>query len=271
MYATALDSFVQKFHQLWQAGHTAHLDLDTLAGKAWVGLRVQLGDAPDPVRQQAHHHHPFPPRSNRRSPSYWRRQERRRQEAASAAAEISEKTSENLGQEPSETVTADEASNTTVIEEISDNIIAEKAITEFSCEICDFVSNWENGLSIHMSRIHKDIEQLDGSNDFEEDEKYLGSSHYWKNGYLGTVYQSYLDASDIIEMSDLTEEDKLAENAKLLQARKTAFGPQYKYYPPWRPRLRSLPVCLVFPWALQFLDLFYLRILYLDHLFASEI
>ena len=32
---------------LWAAGETAHLDLDTHAGKAWVGIRVQLGG---PVR-----------------------------------------------------------------------------------------------------------------------------------------------------------------------------------------------------------------------------
>ena len=46
MVATELDTFVLKFHQLWKAGHTAHLDLDTCAGNAWVGLRVQLGHVP---------------------------------------------------------------------------------------------------------------------------------------------------------------------------------------------------------------------------------
>ena len=45
---TELDTFIQKFHQLWNDGHTAHLDLDTCAGKAWVGLHVQLGHAPGP-------------------------------------------------------------------------------------------------------------------------------------------------------------------------------------------------------------------------------
>ena len=56
MFVTELDTFVLKFHQLWKAGHTAHLDLDTCAGKAWVGLRVQLGHAPGPL-----HHLPHPP------------------------------------------------------------------------------------------------------------------------------------------------------------------------------------------------------------------
>ena len=46
---TELDTFVKKFHQLWHDGITAHLDLDTHAGDAWVGLRVRLGQVPGPV------------------------------------------------------------------------------------------------------------------------------------------------------------------------------------------------------------------------------
>ena len=49
MDMTQLQSFIFKFHQLWAAGETAHLDLDTHAGKAWVGLRVKLGQ----VHQQS--------------------------------------------------------------------------------------------------------------------------------------------------------------------------------------------------------------------------
>jgi hypothetical protein len=48
MSITELDTFVKKFYQLLNAGHTAHLDDDTRAGLAWVGLRVQLGHAPGP-------------------------------------------------------------------------------------------------------------------------------------------------------------------------------------------------------------------------------
>ena len=43
MVVTELDSFIHKFHQLWKDGFKAHLDLDTHAGIAWIGLRVQLG------------------------------------------------------------------------------------------------------------------------------------------------------------------------------------------------------------------------------------
>ena len=52
---------------------------------------------------------------------------------------------------------------------------AEKAKEEFSCDICDFTSNWANGLNIHMTRKHDKVEQLDGCVDVEEDDKYLSS------------------------------------------------------------------------------------------------
>ena len=134
---------MQKFNQLWRAGYTAHLDLDTYAGKAWVGLRVQLGDAQGPVHHHGHHQHQFAPASSHRSPSYWHRQEKRRQATVSSAKETSEKICENQelsyekkseNEEASETiVAAEEATNMTktdeVIEEVSDNIIAEKAKT----------------------------------------------------------------------------------------------------------------------------------------------
>ena len=89
MLVCELDTFVQKFNQLWRAGHSAHLDIDTHAGKAWIGLRLQLGQAPG----SAHEQFPSPPAPNYRGPAYRRRQERRRQSAcdrvqATAAEEV---------------------------------------------------------------------------------------------------------------------------------------------------------------------------------------
>ena len=84
-----LHSFITKFHQLCKAGATAHLDLDTHAGQAWVSLRVQLGQPGQPHQypsQSPTHRQPrqYPPQSPiHRSPSYYRRQERRK--AAKAA------------------------------------------------------------------------------------------------------------------------------------------------------------------------------------------
>ena len=106
------------------------------------------------------------------------------------------------------------------------------------CEICDFVSNWKTGLSIHLSRKHGNIEQLDGHNDSSfSDEKYDSSRHYWETGRLGKRYQTYLDASEIIDKSDISEDDKLIEKEKLSNARKSVFCVQdkqnFKYFPPW--------------------------------------
>ena len=110
---------------------------------------------------------------------------------------------------------------------------AEQAREEFSCPICDFVSNWENGLGIHMTKKHANLEQLDGgssiSEDAEEsDKKYSETIRYWKEGKLGTVFQSYLDAITCIEESDFSEDVKTIEKAKVLEARKLAFGSEFK-------------------------------------------
>ena len=142
MYVTELDSFVQKFHQLWKDGVTAHLDLNAHAGTAWVGLRVQLGQVPGPVHPQGQRH-----QQQRRGPAYQRRQERR--QAARAAAEVS----------ASDDLPAAKASNLTddLTEKPAGNVIptsAEQAKGKFKCEICDFESNWENGLSVHITRKH---------------------------------------------------------------------------------------------------------------------
>ena len=83
MYVTELQSFLFKFHQLWEAGVTAHLDLDTHAGQAWVGLRAQLGKVPGPLHQ--HQQHQNVQATPHRSPAYHRRQERKKAAKTSAA------------------------------------------------------------------------------------------------------------------------------------------------------------------------------------------
>ena len=109
--------------------------------------------------------------------------------------------------------------------------------SEFTCNLCDFKSSWKNGLIVHMGRKHGNIEQLDGMVNLAEeaeDKTYLNTELYWKRGVLGTSYQIYLDANDIIERSDFSEKEKEEEKAAILEARKEAFGNEYKYYPPWR-------------------------------------
>jgi hypothetical protein len=82
MFIPELDSFLHKFHQLWSAGHSAHLNLETHAGNAWVGLRVQLGHAHG---HHHHQHHPQFPQSNKNQESPSRQRRRARRTAARQA------------------------------------------------------------------------------------------------------------------------------------------------------------------------------------------
>jgi hypothetical protein len=94
-----------------------------------------------------------------------------------------------------------------------------------------------------MTRKHPHMEQLDGSDsirqldgsdsisdDLDEDDNYLTTIQYWKEGKLGIVFQTFLD---VIEKSELTEESKDVEKAKVLEARKNAFGTDFEFFPPW--------------------------------------
>ena len=83
--------------------------------------------------------------------------------------------------------------------------------TDFWCHICVFSSNWESGMHIHITKKHANIEQVDGNetlidDDWEEDTKYTETSHYWRTGRLGTVYQAFIDANNIIDNSNLPED-----------------------------------------------------------------
>ena len=189
-------------------------------------------------------HHGQPPRH--RGPAYERRQQRR--QAAHAAAEQAQSCAVQVrdvphsghatpADEAGEVVTADQAisdENVVSVDEKS----AEKAGNDFKCLLCDFTSNWENGLQIHMTRKHNTIEQIDGNSTFDgeetqDDKQYSGTQYYWKTGRLGTVFQSFLDANEIIENSNFETETKNQEKEKILEARKSAFGDDFRYFPPW--------------------------------------
>ena len=71
MSRNKLENFVNKFNQLRQAGYSAHLDVDTHAGQAWIELRVLLGPGPMKYTDKK-------PQKQHRIPSYLRRQERRK-------------------------------------------------------------------------------------------------------------------------------------------------------------------------------------------------
>ena len=76
-----LDSFVLKFKQNWKSGYSAHLDIDTCAGQAWVGLRVHLG--------QVHGDQGVQEVKKRKSDSPSQQRRRARRVAKREAAEVS--------------------------------------------------------------------------------------------------------------------------------------------------------------------------------------
>ena len=93
-----------------------------------------------------------------------------------------------------------------------------------------------------MTKKQAQLEQLNGNTPIREDseeienDKYSETIRYWKEGKLGTAFQSYLDAIDVIETSNFSEDFKDVEKSKVLEARKQAFGSEFEYYPPWKLR-----------------------------------
>ena len=152
------------------------------------------------------------------------------EQVATQAEQASGESDENKSYEMNSLQNAEEAT-----ENVHDKSqeVAEKASEQFECLICDFTSNWENGLKVHMARMHSKIDQIDGHSDQPDDEKYDGSHHYWKSGWLGGAFQSFKDAYEVIEECDIPEDEKKLEHVKLLDARKTALGASYSYFPPW--------------------------------------
>ena len=95
-----LNTFINIFHHLWNSGDTAHLDLNTHAGQAWVGIRTPLGypGQNQQYQQQTPKYHQYSKQSlNQRSPSYFRRKQRR--QAAKAAEESTTNKEETTAEE----------------------------------------------------------------------------------------------------------------------------------------------------------------------------
>ena len=192
-------------------------------------LKQGIGFAPPPPLHPIHppsHPPGHVPRPRHRGPAYRRRQERRQAVKTDA------------GQAEQEVVAEEANNNEKVIEEKESGDKAEQVL-EFKCELCDFSSNWNNGLAVHMSKKHNVLEQLDGHAEVcdisdDEKDKYLSTKHYWKSGYLGSGYQTYLDACDLVDEMNFKTEEFEVERDKVLEARRAALGKDnYKYYPPW--------------------------------------
>ena len=124
-----LDSFIEKFKQLWKKGAGAHLDLDAHDGQAWVGLRVRLGQPPGPHLLQPQH----PSNSRLRTRNNPSRQRRRARRAAARQEAAKETEAEKVTEtEVIENVTDNENQEENILEKSSDEVngtIAEKAFT----------------------------------------------------------------------------------------------------------------------------------------------
>ena len=119
-----LHYFINTFHQLWKAGETAHFDLNTHAGQAWIGIRTPLGyygqihPHNHNIPQTHHTHTQKPPHTTqtpthkqhhahtKRSPSYFRRLQRRKLDR-----EANNTTNTNSAEKAEDTITPAEQAN----------------------------------------------------------------------------------------------------------------------------------------------------------------
>ena len=157
---TELDTFIKKFKDLWKSGIGAHLDIDTHAGEAWVGLRVRLGHAPGPphyqvqVQERARN---GPSRQQRRER---RAQERKQVEAEEASKAVSENETDSV-EEVMELATADVVISN--LNYLSSNADAE---IDYSCDFCETKFSSLRAVQIHIGKKHKvtgsPIPQVDG-------------------------------------------------------------------------------------------------------------
>ena len=226
-----IESFIFKFRNLCHAGIKASLSYETENGEAFISLKAGL-----PSSNPSFHGHGQP--RVHRGPAYHRRQVRRREAAAAAgnqSSEAAEAPHEKLNSSPKVFDAAEKVVDINM-EDVRKNQKEKRQDSEkFECEICDFSSNWSNGLKVHLAKKHSKIEQIDGLGDGEDfdDEKYKRTRHYWKEGRLGTVYQTFLDANELIDELDISEEAKKREKMKILESRKSAFGNNFQHFPPW--------------------------------------
>ena len=195
MAATELDSFICKFNQLWHAGLTAHLDLDTHAGSTWVGLHVQFGHValgPSHQHQQPDQHHSSHKVGLSRQRRRARRSAAREKMSTTAAAgkavegsvvecvETKENTEETDFTEKVKT-SANEIEN---IDEKLEHDTKEVDLDDAGNATnkkfeCPFVTlRAPGGLKAHMDEIHSNIEQLDGHDELKNDNKYKNTEYF---------------------------------------------------------------------------------------------
>ena len=162
-----LDSFYFKFKNLMFAEKDATLTVKSEAGRVQVSLSVDLGHVLSVEPPHLPHLH------CRNGPSRQRRRKRRAEERARKVAENADVNEAGTCEASEKGVNqSNDNEEEVVVETVSseNSISVEENIVEreFRCELCDFRSNWQNGLSIHMTRKHSKLKQLDGNDSFNE-------------------------------------------------------------------------------------------------------
>ena len=75
------------------------------------------------------------------------------------------------------------------------------------------MGKWLESTLSNLARKHSKLEQLDGFSKIDDlDKKYEDTIHYWKTGWLGTMYHSFLTANDIIDSIYIPEDLKKRES-----------------------------------------------------------
>ena len=106
----------------------------------------------------------------------------------------------------------------------------------FSCDLCKFETSRKASLTMHLSKKHKEIEQLDGTNSDVED---TDTEEYWERDNMGQRYKRYLDVIKDINDSNLSKEEKEQETERALSERRDAYlergwsKQQLERMPPW--------------------------------------
>ena len=181
---------------LWKSGIGAHLNIDTHAGEAWVGLRVRLGHAPGPPHHQVH---PQTREKSRNGPSRQRRRDRRAQERIQVqeAEEASKVESENVDAENAAVSEEGEkepgVSNSTA-EVVEDNLSDKSSNAEaYSCNLCDARLSSLRAIRTHEGKKHKvtgsPIPQVDGASDEEVVYTFISDFHIVRTGGLQSADQ----------------------------------------------------------------------------------
>ena len=201
MNITELDTFVKKFHQLWNDGLTAHLDLDNHAGNAWVGLRVQLGHVPGPLLR------PVPPSQQEahqkvESPSRQRRRARRA--AAQKEQENAGKVKETVAEkaDSSEIETAEEVVEKTAVSEDEVEEVSVEEIELVNDEVCpdqEYETSENSVKSICSVQIYPKHYKLDGLKSFRD-----------------TVEEYFKKRKDVIKRVIKCEVENYGNNIKLV-------------------------------------------------------